>query len=375
MIRKLYVISSLIISLMIPSFTLLGNFSINLKQKIAKNIVPTWMENQISGDLQSVSSLGHTMNITRELEGWFNKNFAVRYKIINNKISVITTPAKETWPEDQKDAYLRRLALMNKVIFNLGKCTNLPDVDFIVYLNDCFLGTMAPVGPIFGPCKDRHKDRHVVLIPDFHTFEIYPKLVHEVIHGNTLYPWDKKINKGFWRGSTTGAYFTLNNYKQFTRFILVEKSQKFAHLLDARFTNLTQMNNSLKVLMKKYTAPAISIAEHMRYKYQILIDGNGASYPRGYWQMFSNSVMLKPESNSIQWFYSALKPYKHFIPLKADLSNLKDQLMWAINSDKKVKKIAKNAQNFARNNLRLEDNLYYIYILLDRVSKLQKTSL
>lgn len=153
---------------------------------------------------------------------------------------------------------------------------------------------------------------------------------------------------------------------------MVEKSQEFPDLLDAKFTSLVHMDKELKEYFKKYLVPGVSMSEHMLYKYQVLADGNGAAYPRGLWHMFSNSVTFKVDSDYAQWFYSALKPFEHYIPIKSDLSNLKEMLIWATKSDSKIKKISANAQEFAQNNLRLEDSLYYVYILLNQVSKLQR---
>ena len=94
------------------------------------------------------------------------------------------------------------------------------------------------------------------------------------------------------------------------------------------------------------------------------MDGHMCTYPGYQWRLLSNSVSFKQESNQIQWFYSALKPYEHFIPLKNDISDLKERIEWASSNDEKVKNISSNAQNFAINNLLIQDNYYYLYLVL-----------
>lgn len=55
------------------------------------------------------------------------------------------------------------------------------------------------------------------------------------------------------------------------------------------------------------------------------------------WIMLSNSVMLKQETNLMQWFYPALKAYKNYIPINERLTDIFPQLEWMKNNDHKVK--------------------------------------
>ncbi len=58
------------------------------------------------------------------------------------------------------------------------------------------------------------------------------------------------------------------------------------------------------------------------------------------WRLLSNSLALKQESDEIQWFYIALKPYEHYIPIKNDMSDLLEIIEWARKNDDKCKKIS-----------------------------------
>ena len=121
-----------------------------------------------------------------------------------------------------------------------------------------------------------------------------------------------------------------------------------------------------------YLGNYCSVAEYIKYKYQILIDGNTTAWERAYWQLFSNSVIFKQNSNKIQWYYEGLKPWIHYIPIENDISDLPEKIKWALNNDEKVYEISQNAQKFAHENLNYEDILYYIYLLLTEYAKLQK---
>ncbi len=111
---------------------------------------------------------------------------------------------------------------------------------------------------------------------------------------------------------------------------------------------------------------------HLKYKYQLLIDGNSCAYSRAYWQLFSNCAILKQSSPNLQWFYGLLKPYVHYIPLQNDLSDLPEKILWSKDHDKEVRKIISNAQMLAQENLKQADLYYYLYLVLHEYSKMQR---
>ena len=114
----------------------------------------------------------------------------------------------------------------------------------------------------------------------------------------------------------------------------------------------------------EYFGRTMSISEQLQYKYQLLIDGNSCAYSRSYWQLFSNCVIFKQSSPDIQWFYGALQPYVHYIPLEQDLSDLVEKILWARSHDDEAKTIMLNARNFAEANLTREQVHYYLYLVL-----------
>ena len=89
--------------------------------------------------------------------------------------------------------------------------------------------------------------------------------------------------------------------------------------------------------------------------------------------------MIKQDSEYYEHFYHQLEPYKHYIPMQRDLSDIVEQVQWAIDNDDTVgvitnavlklfifqaKEIGKTGQEFAKGNL-LPENIYcYIVSLL-----------
>lgn len=81
--------------------------------------------------------------------------------------------------------------------------------------------------------------------------------------------------------------------------------------------------------------PINSMLYLLQYKYQINIDGTVAAYRLPY-LLAGNSIVLKQDSIYYEHFYNELKPWKHYIPFKNDLSDLLEKLQWAKEHDTEV---------------------------------------
>lgn len=64
----------------------------------------------------------------------------------------------------------------------------------------------------------------------------------------------------------------------------------------------------------------------IKYKYLLTTDGFGAPWKRTPSILFSNSLLLKPFSQKVQWFYDKMLPNVHYIPINEDLSDLTSKI-------------------------------------------------
>ena len=80
----------------------------------------------------------------------------------------------------------------------------------------------------------------------------------------------------------------------------------------------------------------------LEYKYLISIDGWASDQFRASMILRSNSVPVVIESNFTPLHLTSWEPWKHYVPVKNDLSDLVENLMWLHNNDKKAKQIAEN---------------------------------
>lgn len=62
-------------------------------------------------------------------------------------------------------------------------------------------------------------------------------------------------------------------------------------------------------------------------------------------------MVLKQDSPYYEHFYHQLKPWEHYVPVRRDLSDLKERVLWAQEHDDEAYRIAQNARKFANENL------------------------
>lgn len=320
---------------------------------------PAWMDEQIQRDFAP-----YRYGIDKKmLENIFLLNpsdmLLVRIKVLNNQLYFENS---HDWTQRSWDIHKALLFLIESI--------GLPDLDVVMTTHDS-ISSYPMGGPILTFAK-KYNSSDGILIPDCEALSDYRgQFSYEKLQE---YPWKNKERKAFWRGSSSGGGYTKENWNLFPRAILTLLSIKKPHLLDAKFTGIVQCEPgvyeifSQNHLIGDYT----SVSDHLKYRYLIDVDGNTCTYPRCYWILLSNSLLLKQVSNDIQWFYGGLIPYKHYIPLKIDLTDTFEKIQWAKNNDVKAEKISKNATKFARESLS-RDNIYkYFYLVLKEYARLQQ---
>jgi hypothetical protein len=91
----------------------------------------------------------------------------------------------------------------------------------------------------------------------------------------------------------------------------------------------------------------LTMADQSKYKYIIHVDGNVNAY-RLLATMLTGSLILRVTSQYTSWVDHMMQHKVHFIPVKADLSDLLDVIRWCRQNDDKCREIANNGMEFAR---------------------------
>ncbi|CAH1778700.1 unnamed protein product [Owenia fusiformis] len=302
---------------------------------------------QIKNDLSIFSNIDMDI-VSKEAVERFNQRGShslVHYAIINNKVY------RKTYGE-----HVGFKMFSDATLLSLVRKVEIPDIELFVNLGDWPLEKRSEANnplPIFSWCgSEGSKD---IIMPTYDVTESTLETMGRVtldllsVQANTGPDWANKTEIAFWRGRDSRK----------ERLELVRMSHKYPDLIDARLTNMFffKHEEDLGELQKH-----ISFFDFFKRKYQINIDGTVAAYRMPY-LLAGNSVVLKQDSEYYEHFYKALKPYVHYIPIKADLSDLVEQIQWAKDHDEEAQQIGKNGQEFVRKNL-MSNNVFCYYAAL-----------
>ena len=83
-----------------------------------------------------------------------------------------------------------------------------------------------------------------------------------------------------------------------------------------------------------------------RYRFAIDIDGHANAW--GFLEkLIVGCCVLKVESPFEQWFYNRIKPWRHYVPIRSDLSNLHEIMEWCFANEAQCRWIADNGARVA----------------------------
>lgn len=195
--------------------------------------------------------------------------------------------------------------------------------------------------------------------------------------------WNDKIPTAIFRGKATGCGVTINTNQRLKLSYLSDKwnnddnyneNNKIDGIkfLDAGITGWNKRDKVYYREIKKIKldqipfnkAERISREEQYKYKYLISVDGHVRPF-RVPFELGTNSLVLLVDSEFDYkcWWSNLIEPYIHYIPIKADLSDLDEKIKWCKTNDNECKKISENATEW-----------YNIYMnkkgLTDYVSKI-----
>ena len=322
-----------------------------------------WMTQQIKSDLAPFLTSGAAKE---KLDRIWNQQMAsgwplFRVTIKNNQLSLISNNHRNL-----RLSYLRSgfRALLNWI--------KVPDVDFLIVAQDSLNG-VEPEIPLFTFSNNPKLSTNMVLMPDFEVLSGRNwKYLRQIYRANRKYPWPNRREQCVWRGGISKDCYLSSGFEKMVRTKAVTLSLENPLLLNAKFVASDSIPNHHETYAQypSYFGNQITIEDHLEYKYQLLIDGNSSSYSRAYWQLFSNSLIFKQQSDFIQWYWSDLKPYVHYIPVKEDLSDLISSIEWARDNDTEALQIALNARAFGDQNLSFTKVFQYFYLLLEQYSRL-----
>lgn len=197
-------------------------------------------------------------------------------------------------------------------------------------------------------------------------------------------PWDGRRPLAVWRGACTGSASLYNFAGSLSssgqgwppRARLALLSRRHPSLLDAVLFPCARCASLWRRSPELFgnTSHALTDADYAQYKYILDLDGDGCS-GRLSKLLDSGSVVLKAwgGGGGYPFYFHAMKPWQHFVPIASDLSNLIERLEWLTTHDMEARAIARRAADFARRWLNPEAIDGYTYALLVGAARRQQT--
>ena len=157
-------------------------------------------------------------------------------------------------------------------------------------------------------------------------------------------PFNKKKNKVFWRGVSTGNETNVAN-----RFQLIKRWCNKCDIINVGFSNLVQnINDRYTEKYKKFVKGSCNLSQFLKFKYILSVEGNDKDTGLN-WKLNSNSVVMMAKPRVCSWLMeTTLIPNYHYILLKDDFSDLKQKVIWCNNHPERCKQIVRNARKFMK---------------------------
>ncbi|MEO1702298.1 MAG: glycosyl transferase family 90 [Pseudomonadota bacterium] len=195
----------------------------------------------------------------------------------------------------------------------------------------------------------------VVLIPDHYQFVMESFAKHRATADADNKPWNSRKTRLRWRGADTGhgrVCFTEECKKDPTvlaraRMCMIANSLPDT---DCKFARSMRPNFDPMYAHYGILGDFIDEQDWINDRYALDIDGNTNTWSNMIARMHLGCCVLKVQSQFgfRQWYYDRIQPWEHFIPVKADMSDLEEKLDWARSNDDEAERIAIKGQAFAR---------------------------
>jgi Glycosyl transferase family 90 len=170
--------------------------------------------------------------------------------------------------------------------------------------------------------------------------------------------WAARKERIVWRGSTTGRGRISSEEMAASDPSLILRTRMCLMLratpdVDARLINVVQSAEPARDKLRLEQADIFGNFIHPRTwcvrKFAIDVDGNSNAWSNLFTRLLAGCCVVKIASPSgyRQWYYDALRPWEHFVPVNADLSDLHEKIDWCRTHDRQCAEIAAAGRDFA----------------------------
>lgn len=186
-------------------------------------------------------------------------------------------------------------------------------------------------------------------IPDRHYF--YCNLYHSFRSFHRGIPFNQKINKvAFASRKERGSKYNFTERRD------IETNQREYFYSD----NVSKKNIFC-------SSGWVDSKDLVNYKYILDIDGIAATWDATAWKLNSGSVIFKTDSCWKQWFYDEFEPWKNYVPVKDDFSDIDERFEWCETHPEECKKMIDNNLKLFQKVYRYQNVVDYTLGIIDRI--------
>ncbi|KAJ7114282.1 glycosyl transferase family 90-domain-containing protein [Mycena epipterygia] len=191
--------------------------------------------------------------------------------------------------------------------------------------------------------------------------------------------WQDKKPQAYWRGTATGGQIIGSNYRNFTRFRLVDLAQAHPDLVDAKITKFADLlclqedGCDREGIIREYNIGGGAPQENI-YQYKYALDVDGMTYSGRFLGLLGSGSLVFKATVFNEFFNDWLRPYEHYIPMLPDLSDLPEKIEWARRHDGEARIIQERGREMATRVMTDAQNDCYFFALLLEWAQLQEIS-
>lgn len=202
------------------------------------------------------------------------------------------------------------------------------------------------------------KSPDAILIPDAFFYQTQGYSSYRAASQSWRTGWTVREDTIVWRGTTTGRGRISSGEMKTDDNSLLQRTRMLLTLhgvrgVDAAFAGVAQ---SLEPELDRRNLEQAGIlagyVDQMTWlvrKFALDIDGNTNAWSNLFTRLLAGCCVIKIASpfGFRQWYYEELKPWQHFVPVRADLSDLLEKIDWCRMHDAQCAEIAAAGRDFA----------------------------
>ena len=177
--------------------------------------------------------------------------------------------------------------------------------------------------------------------------------------------------------STTGGTYTADNWQTIQRSRLVQLSQSYPDILDARFTTCTQCTDNVESIMSSSLGQwwnGVPLPADAYFSNKVLLDIGGNSFSSRLYELLltgAQVVKISEDNPCSEFWYSGLKDHVHYTMVDSQMHTLLQSVITSYHKPHQAARQAANAIGLVAHALNESAWMSYVVSVINQISTLQ----